>query len=79
MNAVNFDEVNCIYKAPKCGDLPVCVQENEEFETKECVSCWELSDEEIAIIQQQISEGKHPAVYLAVIGGQPPVGMWIRD
>lgn len=34
MNPVNFDEVNCIYKAPKCGDLPVCVQEMKSLKQK---------------------------------------------
>ena len=79
MEPVNFEEVNRRYVKEGCDDLPVYESYNDQFNTKECISCFELTDEEIEIIKKQIEKGKRPAVYLSVIGGQPPVGLWIRD
>lgn len=30
-------------------------------------------------ILKQIKTGQRPAVYLAVIGGQPPVSLWVKE
>ena len=79
MDPVNFEEVNRRYVRNGCDDLPVYECHNDQFNTKECISCFELTNEEIAIMLRQICEGKRPAVYLSVLGGQPPVGLWIRD
>lgn len=79
MVPVDFPERNCIYTADKCLDLPVCVQNNEQFNTYECISCFEFTDDEIVMFLNQIKAGQRPAIYLSVIGGQPPVAMWVRE
>ena len=78
MIPVIFPEVNCTYTADKCLPLPACQQMNEEFQTVEVISCHELTDEEIVLMLKQIKEGQRPAIYLSVIGGQPPVALWMR-
>ncbi len=45
----------------------------------EVISCWELSDEEIVLMLKQIQAGQRPAIFLSVIGGQPPVALWVRE
>lgn len=79
MEPVNFEQVNRRYVKDGCDDLPVYECYNDQYNTKECISCFELTDEEIEIVKRQIEEGKRPAVYLSVLGGQPPVGLWIRN
>lgn len=78
MQPVNFPEQNCTYAADKCLPLPACQQFNEEFQTIEVISCHEFTDEEIVMMLEQIKEGQRPAMYLSVIGGQPPVALWVR-
>lgn len=78
MIPVIFPEVNCTYTADKCMPLPACQQMNEEFQTVEVISCHELTYEEIVLMLKQIKEGQRPAIYLSVIGGQPPVALWVR-
>ena len=79
MNPVVFPEVNCTYTAEKCFPLPACRQINEEFGTIEVISCHEFTDDEVVKILKQIKEGQRPAIFLSVIGGQPPVAMWVRE
>ena len=79
MTPVDFPERNCIYTAEKCLPLPACQQMNEEFQTIEVISCHELTDEEIILMLKQIKAGQRPAIFLSVIGGQPPVALWVRD
>ena len=38
MNPVNFEDMNCIFKAEGCGDLPALKTD------KHIVSCWEMTD-----------------------------------
>lgn len=78
MEAVKFPEQNCTYAAAECDNLPACKQYNEQFLTEEVISCWQFSDEDLIEILKQIKSGVRPAVHLAVIGGQPPVSMWVR-
>lgn len=78
MIPVIFPEVNCTYTADKCLPLPACRQMNEEFNSIEVISCYELTDEEIVLMLKQIKAGHRPAIYLSVIGGQPPVALWLR-
>lgn len=59
--------------------LPALQQINEQFQAPEVTSCWELSDEELILILNQIKAGQRPAVFLSVIGGQPPVALWVRE
>lgn len=78
MQPVIFPEQNCTYTADKCLPLPACRQMNKEFQTIEVISCHEFSDEEIVMMLNQIKVGQRPAVFLSVIGGQPPVALWLR-
>ena len=79
MQAVDFTEINSIYTGENCLPLPVCRQYNEEFGVMEYISLHELTDEEIVLMLKQIKEGQRPAIYLDVIGGQPPVALWIKE
>lgn len=64
MKPVMFEDVNCIYKAPGCGDLPA-LKTNAHI-----VSCWEMTEKEKA---EFMKTGK---IYLAVMGNaQPPVSL----
>lgn len=78
MYPVDFPERNCIYTAKKCLPLPACQQINEEFQTVEVISCHELTDEEIILMLNQIKAGQRPAIFLSVLGGQPPVALWVK-
>ena len=40
MNPVNFEDMNCIFKAPGCGDLPA-LKTNRHI-----VSCWQMTERE---------------------------------
>ena len=79
MQPVDFSERNCTYVADGCLHLPACQQMNEEFQTIEVISCHELTDEEIVLMLKQIKEGQRPAIFLSVIGGQPPVALWVKQ
>ena len=79
MHAVDFPESNCTYTADKCLPLPACRQQNEEFQTIEVISCHEFTNDEIVKMLKQIKEGQKPTIFLSVIGGQPPVAMWVRE
>lgn len=78
MKAIEFPEQNCVHKADGCLDLPTCVKMNEQFQTQEVISCWELEDEDIVKFLQQIKSGERPCILLAVVGGQPPVWLGVR-
>lgn len=78
MQAVDFPRRNCTHTAEGCLPLPTCVQHNEQFDTQEVISCFELEDKDIAVMLQQLKNGERPAVFLCVVGGQPPVQMWVR-
>ena len=68
MNAIPFKQVNVIYKAEGCGDLPTYKSECE------IVSCWEPDDEEMEYIKKCINNNEKPKFYLDILGqNQPPV------
>lgn len=79
MNPVSFPEQNCTYIADKCLPLPACKKLNKEFHTMEVISCHEFTDEEIIMMLKQIKSGHRPAIFLSVIGGQPPVALWLKQ
>lgn len=79
MRPVDFPERSAVFVARGCENLSACRQHNEQFDADEVISCWELSDEDCVEILKQIKAGQRPAVYLAVIGGQPPVSLWVRE
>lgn len=78
MNPISFPEQNCTHIANGCMDLPTCRQHNEQFQTEEIISLWELSDDDCVEILKQIRAGIRPAIHLSVIGGQPPVSLFVR-
>ena len=66
MNPVNFEDMNCIFKAEGCGDLPALKID------KHIVQCWEMTEKEK---EEFIKTGK---IYLSVLGNiQPPVALYI--
>lgn len=79
MQPVKFPEQNCTYIADGCEDLPAYKTVNEQFQTDEVISLWALSDDDLALILKQIKSGIRPAIHLSVIGGQPPVSLWVRE
>lgn len=79
MQPVDFSEGNCTYVADGCLPLPARQQMNEEFNTIEVISCHEFTDEEIVLMLKQIEAGQRPAIFLSVIGGQPPVALWVKE
>lgn len=79
MNPVRFPEQNCIYTAEGCLDLPVYSQMNKQFGMPENTSCWELSDQDLALILRLLKAGQRPAICLSVIGGQSPVALWVKE
>lgn len=79
MNPVEFPEQNSVFVADGCDNLPACKQYNKQFQTDEVISLWELSDEDCVEILKQIKAGKRPSIHLSVIGGQPPVSLWVRS
>lgn len=78
MNPVDFLERNTVFVAEDCENLPACKQYNEQFNADEITSCWELSDEDCVELLKQIKRGIRPAIYLSVIGGQPPVSLFVK-
>ncbi len=79
MIPVDFPESNCTYTADKCLPLPARRQMNKEFLQIEVISCHEFTEEEIKLMLEQIKAGKKPAIFLSIIGGQPPITMWVRE
>lgn len=79
MQPVSFPEQNCTYTADKCLPLPACQQKNKDFNTIEVISLHELTDEEIVLMLKQIKAGQRPAIFLSVIGGQPPLALWVKE
>lgn len=77
MYPVRFPEQNSVFVADGCDDLPACKQYNEQFQTDEVISCWEFSDDELVQILKEIQSGKRPRIFLSVIGGQPPVSLFM--
>ena len=78
MYPVEFPEQNGVVVAEGCEDLPACNQYNEQFMTDEVISLWQFSDDDLVAILKQLKAGIRPAIHLSVIGGQPPVSMWVR-
>lgn len=78
MNPVNFPKSNTVFIAEGCDSLPACRRHNDQFNVDEVISCWELSNEDCVKILKQIKAEKRPVIYLSVIGGQPPVSIWIK-
>lgn len=79
MSPVSFEEQNSVFVAEGCGNLPACKQYNEQFRTDEVISCWEFTDDELVQILKDVKAGKRPQIFLSVIGGQPPVELFMRS
>lgn len=78
MYPVKFPEQNSVFVARGFDDLPAFRQYNEQFHTSEVISLWQFSDDDLVAILKQLKAGVRPAIHLSVIGGQPPVSMWVR-
>lgn len=66
MNPVNFEDANCVCRAPGCGDLPALKTE------KHIVSCWKMTEKEK---EEFLKTGR---IYLSVMGEiQPPVALYV--
>lgn len=76
MKPVEFPEQNAVFVANGCENLPGCKLENKKFGTSEVISCWELEEEDIKLILEQIAGGEIPRIYLSCLGGQLPV--WLH-
>lgn len=79
MYPVKFPEQNSVFRKSECSDLPACKQYNEQFQTDEVISCWEFSDDELVQILKEVQAGKRPQIFLCVVGGQPPVSLFMRS
>lgn len=79
MFPVRFPEQNSVFRKDGCMDLPAYQEHNQEFNTVEVVSCWEFTDEECIQLLKEIKAGNRPRIFLSVIGGQPPVSLFMRD
>lgn len=66
MIPVEFEDMNCVYKAPGCGDLPALKTHSH------VISCWKMTDKEK---EEFLKTGR---IYLAVYGQkQPPVSLYV--
>ena len=79
MIPVKFPEQNCTCRREGCMDLPTYREYNYEFASIESTSCWEFTEKEVLQMLNAIQSGKRPHIYLSVIGGQPPVSLFIRS
>lgn len=79
MKSISFKEQNSLFVAEGCDNLPACKQYNEQFQTDEVISCWEFTDDELVQILKEIKAGKRPQIFLSVIGGQPPIALFMRS
>lgn len=61
MNPVNFEDMNCIFKAEGCGDLPALKTD------KHIVSCWEMTEKEK---EEFIKTGKYICLYWEIYSHQ---------
>lgn len=78
MFPVTFPEENSVFRKDGCMDLPALQEYNHKFDTMEVTSCWEFTDDELAQILKEVKAGKRPQIFLSVIGGQPPVALFMR-
>jgi hypothetical protein len=66
MFPVTFEDQNCVYKAPGCGDLPALKIGNR------VISRWKMTEKEKELFD------KTGDIYLSVVGGeQPPVALYV--
>ena len=71
MDPVKFEGMNVTYVSPGCGDLPTLAHEEDGHL---CVtSCWKPSAEDLVALNAG------GCVCLNVVGGQPPVAMWVQE
>lgn len=73
MDAVKFVGMNAVYTAPGCDNLPALRGKDERAGQDTVTSVWKPSEEDLAVL----NNGR--CVCLAVVGGQPPVAMWVQD
>ena len=77
MKPVKFKGNNCTFYANDCGDLPAKVNyykdDTGRITGKSIISAWMPTAEEL----KALNEGK--PLFLEVIGGQPPVSLYVNN
>ena len=71
MKPVRFEGANCTYVAPDCGDLPTRREIEDEYVS--VTSVWKPSAEDLEVLNAG------GCVCLNVMGGQPPVALWVQE
>ena len=71
MKPVKFEGANCTYKAPGCKDLPSLHVLDGEYLS--VTSVWKPSAEDLEVLNNG------GCVCLNVLGGQPPVNLWVQE
>lgn len=64
MKPVEFPEQNTVFTADGCENLPAYKCGNEKHGTSEVISCWELEENDIKLLLNQIAGGEVPKIYL---------------
>lgn len=72
MNPVKFKRMNTVYTGPGCDDLPA-LQTVADDGRETVTSVWKPTEEELKILN------RGGCVCLSVLGGQPPVSMWVQE
>ena len=66
MIPIYFEDVNCVFTAKDCGDLPVLKTDSH------IISCWQMTEKEK---EEFLKTGR---IYLSVLGKiQPPVSLYV--
>lgn len=73
MIPVPFKGADMLMSAENCIALPVLVRDNATFETKEYISCWQPTEDEIVEMMKSLKSGERPKFFVHTIGLQPPL------
>lgn len=71
MKPVDFEGSNCVYAKdqPPYLPLPVCRDATPEVKV---MSCWELEEEDVLVVQKALAAGERPVVWLTMLTfGEP--------
>lgn len=71
MKPVKFEGMNCTYTAPYCEDLPA--RHELDGDHLSVLSVWKPSEEDLKVLNGG------GCICLNVLGGQPPVALWVQD
>ncbi|MBO4992402.1 MAG: hypothetical protein J6E42_09645 [Firmicutes bacterium] len=71
MDPVRFEGMNGTFVKEGCGDLPARIEQEDGHLS--VISCWKPSEVDLKILNAG------GCVCLNVIGGQPPVALWVQE